>query len=153
MLVALGDLLDHGVELLALALVDDVGVVDADHRLVGRHDDDVELVDLLELDRLGVGRAGHAGELRVHAEVVLDGDRRQRLVLALDAHAFLRLDRLVQAVGPAPAGHQPAGELVDDDHLAVLHDVVDVALEERVRLQRLVDVVQRCRSGSGRRGW
>ena len=31
------------------------------------------------------------------------------------AHAFLRLDRLVQAVGPAAARHQAAGELVDDD--------------------------------------
>ena len=49
-------------------------------------------------------------------------------------HALLRLDRLVQPVRPAPARHEPAGELVDDDDLAVLHDVVDVALEERVRL-------------------
>ena len=100
--------------------------------------DDVELVDLLELDRLGVGGARHAGELLVHAEVVLERDRRERLVLALDLDAFLRLDRLVQAVGPAPARHQAAGELVDDDDLAVLHDVVDVALEERVRAQRLL---------------
>jgi hypothetical protein len=38
--------------------------------------------------------------------------------------AFLGLDGLVQAVGPAPARHQAAGELVDDDDLAVLHDVV-----------------------------
>ena len=141
-LVALGDLLDHGVELLALALVDHVGVVGAAHDLVRRHHHDVELVGLLELDRLGVGRAGHAAELRVHAEVVLDGDGGERLVLALDLHALLRLDRLVQPVRPAPARHEAAGELVDDDDLAVLHHVVDVALEERVRLQRLRDVVQ-----------
>ena len=56
-------------------------------------------------------------------------------------HAFLRLDRLVQAVGPAAPGHQAAGELVDDDHLAVLHDVVLVAVVQRVRAQRGVQVV------------
>ena len=56
-------------------------------------------------------------------------------------HAFLRLDRLVQAVGPAPARHRAAGELVDDDHLAVAHDVFDVALVDRVRAQRRVQVM------------
>ena len=83
-------------------------------RLVGMTID-VQLVDLLELGRLGLGRAGHAGQLLVHAEVVLEGDGGQRLVLALDLDAFLGLDGLVQAVGPAPAGHQAAGELVDDE--------------------------------------
>ena len=142
-LVALADLLDHRVELLALGLVDDVGVVVADHVAVGRHHQHVEVVDLVELGRFGVGGAGHAGELLVHAEVVLEGDRRERLVLALDLDVLLRLDRLVQAVAPAPAGHQPAGELVDDQDLAVLHHVVDVALVEGVGAQRLVHVVER----------
>ena len=94
----------------------------------GRDDDDVELVDLVELLRLGHGRTGHAGELVVHAEVVLQGDRRVGDRLLLDLDAFLGLDRLVQAVRPAPAEHQAAGEVVDDDHLAVLDDVVAVAL-------------------------
>ena len=81
-------------------------------------------------------------ELLVHAEEVLEGDGRERLVLALDLHAFLGLDRLVQAVAPAAARHQAAGELVDDDDLAVLDHVVDVALVERVRAQALLHVVQ-----------
>ena len=59
-LVAVADFLDHGVELFVLGLVNDVVIVDADHRLVGRNHDHVEIVDFLELDRLGVGRAGHA---------------------------------------------------------------------------------------------
>jgi hypothetical protein len=50
---------------------------------------------------------------------------------ALDLHPFLGLDRLVQAVAPAPARHQAAGELVDDDDFAVLHHVVLVAVVER----------------------
>jgi hypothetical protein len=80
---------------------------------------------------LGVGRAGHARQLLVHAEVVLEGDRRERLVLLLDLDPFLGLEGLVQAVGVAPALHGAAGELVDDDHLAVLDDVVHVPLEQR----------------------
>ena len=77
---------------------------------------------------------------------------RERLVLALDLDLLLGLDRLVQAVAPAAAGHQAAGELVDDDDLAVLDHVVDVALEERVRAQRLVDVVRAAACSPGRRG-
>ena len=103
--------------------------------------DDVELVDLVELRGFGVGRTGHAGQLLVHAEVVLERDRRERLVLLLDGDAFLRLDRLVETIAPAAARHLAAGVLVDDDDLAVFDEVVDVALVQRVRAQRLVDVV------------
>ncbi len=63
-------------------------------------------------------------------------------VSSLILHAFLGLDRLVQAVAPVPAGHQAAGELVDDDDLAVLDDVVHVALVEVVGLERVVDQVR-----------
>jgi hypothetical protein len=51
---------------------------------VGRDLDDVELVDLGEFVGFGRRRAGHAGELLVEAEVVLEGDRGERLVLGLD---------------------------------------------------------------------
>ena len=37
--------------------------------------------------------------------------------------------------------HDPSRELVDDLHLAVLDHVVDVALVERLRLERLDQVV------------
>ena len=109
-------------------------------RLVGR-DDDVELVDLVELGGLGLGGTGHAAELFVHAEVVLEGDGREGLVFLADRDAFLRFDGLVQPVGPAAAGHEAAGELVDDDDLAFFDDVLDVALIEVVRLDGDLDVV------------
>ena len=56
-------------------------------------------------------------------------------------HALLRLDRLVQALRPAAAVEDAAGELVDDLDLAVDHRVVDVALVQRLGLQRLDQVV------------
>src|SRR6185437_4868695 len=116
-LVAILDVLDHRVVLRRLRQEDHVRVVLADHRLVGGDHHHLQAVDALELERLGVGRTGHAGQLLVHAEQVLERHRCQRLVLALDRHALLRLDRLVQAIGPAPAGQGTPGELVNDDHL------------------------------------
>ena len=113
-------------------------------RIIGsvrRNDDDLEAIDLLEFVGLGVGRAGHAGKLAVHAEVVLEGDGRDRLILFADLDAFLRFDRLMQAVGPATAGHGAAGEFVDDDDFAAPHDVFDVALVDRVGPQRRVQVM------------
>ena len=65
------------------------------------------------------------------------------MVLALDLDAFLGLDRLMQAVRPAPAGHFAPGELIDDDDFAVFDDVLDVAVIKRVGAKRLVDVVNR----------
>ena len=139
------DLVDEGVPLRRLSAVDEVRHVLADHRPVGRDRDDLEAVDLVELLRLGHRRAGHARELVVEPEVVLEGDRGERHRLTLDAQALLGLDGLVKAFAPAPAGHLAAGELVDDDDLTVLDDVVAVALVQRVGLERLLEV-----AGQGR---
>ena len=48
----------------------------------------------------------------------------------------------MQAVGVAPPGHEAAGELVDDEHLAILDDVVHVPFEQVVGLQGGLEVVQ-----------
>jgi hypothetical protein len=139
--VALGDLAHDGRPLAVLGLVDLVVAVGAHHVPVRGDLHDAELVDLHELGRLGEGGAGHARELVVHAEVVLQRDGGERLALLLHAHALLGLHRLVQALRPPAAVEDAAGELVDDLDLAVDHRVVDVALVERLGLQRLVEVV------------
>ena len=54
---------------------------------------------------------------------------------------LLGFQRLVQALGIAPARHHAAGEFVDDDDLVVADDVVLVAREQRMGTQRLVDVM------------
>jgi hypothetical protein len=76
-LCAVSDVVDDGAVLLFLGQVDQIAAIVADHRLIGRDDHDLQPVDLLELGRLGVGRAGHAGQLVVQPEVVLEGDRGQ----------------------------------------------------------------------------
>ena len=66
------------------------------------------------------------------------GGQGQRL--ALDPHALFGLDGLVQALGEAPAVHQTAGELIDDDDFAVLDDVIAVELVKHVGAQGVVQV-------------
>ena len=78
--------------------VNQVAHVIANHRLVGGHYDDLEPVNLLEFEGFCVGRTGHAGELVVQPEVILEGNRSDGLVFVLDADAFLGLDRLMQAL-------------------------------------------------------
>ena len=140
-LVAVLDVADHGVVFLLGRAVHLVVPILADHVHVRRDHHRLEAVDLLELVGFGVCGAGHAGELAVHAEIVLEGDRGERLVLVLDRHVLLRLHRLVQAVRPAPSLHQPAGELVDDGHSVVLHHVMLIAMEQVMRAQRRIQVV------------
>ena len=112
--------------------IDLVIVVDADHRHVGRNFQHFEIVNVLEFVGLGRRRAGHAGKLLVHPEVVLEGDRGQRLVFRLDRLVLFGFERLMQAFGIAAARHHAAGKFVDDDDFAVAHDVVFVALEQLV---------------------
>ena len=135
------DFVGDGHVLFVLGAVDHVGIVDAMQRFVRGDGDHVELVDFPELGGLGHGGAGHAADLVVELEEVLQRDRGQRLVLFLDADAFLGLDGLVQAVAPVAARHQAAGELVDDHHFLAVDHVVDVALVEVMGLQGVVDQV------------
>ena len=94
----------------------------------------------MKLTLFGLGCTRHAGQLVVHAEVVLDRDRGEGLRLAPDLDAFLRFHRLMQAVTPTASGHLPTGELIHDDDLSIFTDDVPLVLvEERVRLQELME--------------
>ena len=136
------DLRDDCAVFARLGLIDDVRIVEADDGLVRRDLHDVQIVDAGEFLFFGQRRAGHAGELAVQAEEILEGDGGERLVFACDLDALLGLDGLMQALVIPAAVHQTAGELVDDDDLPVFHDVVDIALHEAPGLHGLVDVVR-----------
>ena len=142
LLVLLVDFPDDRPVLGLLILVDDVGEILSDHLHMGGQHHHVEVVDLLEFRCLGIGGTSHAGQLVVHPEIVLEGDRGQRLVLPFDLHVFLGLQGLVQTVTVAPALHGAPGELVNDHHLTVLDDVIHITFEQDMSLERLIEVMQ-----------
>ena len=121
---------------------DDVRVIDADHRAVSRHDDHVEPVQLTQLRRGGLGRAGHAAQAPIALHEMLQRDRAQDSSVGLALDAFLRLERRLQTIGPMTIGHDSARELVDDPDAALAHDVVDVSSQEHLRMKRAIELGQ-----------
>ncbi len=140
-IVFLQNAVDHGREFFALGTIDHVGMLFADQRTVGRDHHDVQVVNFGKLRSFRLRRPGHAGQFLVHAEIILKRDGGQRLILALDLHAFLGFHRLVQTVRPAPPGHLSPGKFIHDDHFTVFNDVVHVFAIQRVRAHRLIHVV------------
>ena len=73
---------------------------------------------------------------------MLQRDRAEDPAVGLPLDAFLRLERRLQTIGPVTIGDDPAGELVDDLDAAVAHDVVDVAPQQHLRVQRAIELGQ-----------
>ena len=96
--VTFGNVVSNSIKLLALSLIHHVGMVDARHAFVRRDNGNVEIINFLEFDRFGIGCTGHTGQLVVHAEVVLNGDRGQGLVFFANTHALFSLNRLMESV-------------------------------------------------------
>ena len=133
------NLLDYGIVLLALCLVDAVVHILARNGAVGWYNHHIELVDIPEFACLGLGSTGHTGQLVVHAEVILQCDGGECLCGCLHLHALLGLDGLVQTVGVAASLHNTAGLLVDNLNLSVFrNNVFNVAVEHCICLEQLV---------------
>ena len=141
------DLINDRVEFLFLSQIHQIVVVSPLNRLVGRNDHHVEAVDLTEFESFGVCGTGHAGQLVVKPEIILERRGRESLTFGLDLDAFFGLNRLMQAFAPAAPRHGTAGMLVHDDHLAALNNVIHVFLEQMVGPQCRVHVVQQAEVG------
>ena len=143
------DVFGHGIELRVDRTVDDVVVIAADDGLVGRDGLNLKFVDLTELGVLGHGGTGHAGELVVQTEVVLQSDGCQGLVLLAHQHMLLGLQGLMQALGVTTTLHDAARELVDDLDLAVHDGVILVAMEHELSLEGLLQMIGKLAVGIG----
>ena len=133
------NLFDDGVVLLTLGLVDDIILVIANHLFVRRNDNHIKFVDVKELTRLGLSSTRHARELFVETEIILERDRCERLHVALNLHALLRFDCLMQAVGVTSTRQETARKLINDLHLSVVrNDVLIVFRIKRIGAQQLV---------------
>ena len=134
-------LLHNGPVLAGLGLIHRIRPVLPLHRAVGGNLHHVQPVDGLKFLGLRQSRTGHAGELVVKPEEILEGDGGQGLALPGDGHPLLGLDGLVQTLVVPAAVHETSGELVHNDDLTVLHHIVNVLLHETPGLHGLVDVV------------
>ncbi len=118
-------------------------------RHVGRDYDHVQAVDLFEFKGFGIGCTGHAGELVINTEVILESGTGQGLAFGLDANAFFGFDGLVVTLTPATTRHGTTGVFVNDDDLVTLHDVLHIFLEDDVRTHRGVNVVEQHQVAGG----
>ena len=132
--VTLLNVVGNALELDDLVLEDEVGVVLAHHRAVGGNRDHTQLVGAHKLAGLGLCRTGHARNLLVHAEVVLQRHGGQSLVLRLNLDALLGLNGLVDALVVTATRKDSTGVLIHDEHFAIHDDIVFVALEQCARL-------------------
>ncbi len=139
--VELFDEFDDGVVFFTTGFVDAVVGVNAADGLVGGDGEDVEVVDVVELGGVGFGGAGHAAQVLVEAEVVLDGDGGQRLGFGVDLNAFFGFDCLVESVRPATAWHFATGLFVDDDDFVFFDDILDVFFVDAVGAEELGDLM------------
>ena len=135
------DFLDDAVIFLARCPVDLIMIICPRNRLVGGHFDNAKTVNFLEFIGLGGRCPGHACQLVVEAEIVLERHLCERHVLRLDLYALLGFNRLVQTIRQAPSCHHTAREFIDQHNLTVAHDVILVLGEQLVGAQALVYVM------------
>ena len=142
-------ILDDGIVFLLAGEVHQIVQVAADLRHIGGNHHHLQAVNLAELEGFGVGGAGHAGQFAVKPEIVLESGGGEGLRLALNRHAFFGFDGLMQPLGEAAARHGAAGVLVDEHHLPLLHDVFHIPVEQHMRPQGAVHMVQQPQVGGG----
>ena len=70
----------------------------ANHWAMRGHHYGFEAINLLKLEGFGICRACHAGQLAIHPEIILKGNRSQRLVLGLYRYTLLGFNGLMQAI-------------------------------------------------------
>ncbi len=99
----------------------------------------VELAQLLPRGQRGAGHPAHRG-IAVHQ--CLHGDGVEHLAGLRGFDAFLGFDGGLQTVGPALQRSDAASAGVDQMYGVVADDVVHVAVQQRVGVQRDVDLGQ-----------
>ena len=130
LLVDTFDFLADGPVLELLVEEHEVVQILTDDRQVSGDDHDIQVVDLVEFGGFGVCRSGHARELVVHSEEVLERDGCQGLVLAQDPDVLLGLDGLMQTVGVASSVKDSSCKFIYYLDLIVGDDIVGILVVE-----------------------
>jgi len=126
------DVFNHGLVFLFCRKINQVAFIIPDHRFMGWYNNHFQSVNLLKFKGFGICRTRHAGQFVIQSEIILEGNRGNGLVFMLNLHPFLGLYSLMQAIRPASSGHGSASEFIDNDHLVILDDIVDILLVNRM---------------------
>lgn len=125
----------HGAVLSTARFIDDIWIVDTDIGFICRHNHNIKAVDLLEFLLFGLGRTGHARELIIHTEVVLESDGGKCLAFPFDLDMFLCLNGLMQPFAVPAAKHEATRKFIDNDDFPILYDIIAVTVHEGLGLQ------------------
>ncbi|EJX06187.1 hypothetical protein EVA_05705 [gut metagenome] len=140
-LIAGFDVFDNGGVFFFNRTINLILLINTNHFAMSRDNDRFQTVNILEFIRFRIGRPGHTGELFIHTEKVLERNGSHGLVFLLDLHPFLGFHSLMKTFAPATSRHQTAGKLVNNNHFSVLNNVMLIALEERMRSQRSIQMM------------
>ena len=133
------DLFDNGFVFFAFGFVNAVIHIFTGDRTVGGDYHHIQFVDVPKFACFRFGSTGHTGQLMIHTEVILQGNRCKSLCGSFHFHTFFRFNSLVQSVRVAAAFHDTAGLFINDFHLSVYNDIFIVFFEHGVCFQQLVD--------------
>ncbi len=142
LLVELFDPLGHCAILPGRSLEDEIIKVFSRRGPVRRDDDHIEPIDGEKFFLARERGTGHARDLLVHAEIILERDRGIGACLFFYQYAFFCFNRLVQTFAPTATGLHTAREFVNNHNLTILHDVLFILVEECRGAHRGLEVMR-----------
>ena len=152
--MTLHNVFDNCAELCHFRLIDEVWLINAQHCAVCRNGHHLQVIGVHKFCSFSLRSTCHAGQLVVHAEIVLQGDGGESLVLFVDTKILFRFNSLVNTFTPATTLKHATRELVNDLYFACINDVVLVSaiqlfclqgnsqLMHEVLLNRVIQVVE-----------
>ena len=114
-------------------------MIASDHGTIRRDRRHLETIELPKLARLCARRSRHPTHDGIERDQILHRDRPEHPALPVTRHLLFQLERRLQSRRPATVAHHASLELVDRQDRRVLHQVVDVAVQQRVRVQRILN--------------
>ena len=139
--VLLFDISNDCLKLCGFGLKNQVCLVDTHHLTISWDGNNLEPICIHQFGCFGLRSTCHAGKFVVHAEIVLQGDCRERLIFFLDLDALFGLNGLVNSLTPTTAFKNSTCEFVDDFYFTILDDVVLIALIQHRSLECYLQLV------------
>ena len=133
----------NGIPLVAFVQINFVVFVFTCYRFVGRNNNDIQVVNLTEFNCFGCSGTGHARQLVVHAEKVLESNGCKRAVSLCNADMLFCFDSLMQTVTVAATFKNTSGKFINNLNCTVFYDIVYIVVVQYVCTDCLCKVVNK----------